>query len=60
MTDFADMLAAWAMWAAETLSGWPDDPMAAEPDRTVLDLVASRRVEPAVLPPALRARISDP
>jgi hypothetical protein len=52
MTEFADMLAAWATWAAETVSGWPEDPMAAEPDRAVLDSVASRQVEPAVLPPA--------
>ena len=50
MTDFADMLAQWAAWAAETVAAWPDDIKSAEPDRAVLDAVASRTVEPTTLP----------
>jgi hypothetical protein len=51
MTDFADMLAGWAEWAAETVATWPDDITAAEPDRHVLDAIASRPVDPAPLRP---------
>jgi DNA-binding PadR family transcriptional regulator len=51
LVDFADMLAGWAEWAAETVAAWPDDITAAEPDRRVLRSVASRPVEPAKLPP---------
>lgn len=51
MTDFTDMLAAWATWAAATVAGWPEDITSAEPDRHVLDVIASRTVEPATLPP---------
>ena len=50
MTDFADMLATWAAWAAETVAAWPEDITAAEPDRDVLESVASRAVQPAILP----------
>jgi DNA-binding PadR family transcriptional regulator len=54
MTDFADMLATWATWAAAEVAEWPDDPATAEPNRTVFDVVADRPVEPAALPPAGR------
>ena len=40
--DFADMVNAWADWAATTIDGWPDDPSAAEPDREFLGQVARR------------------
>ena len=50
MTDFADMLSEWAAWAAETVTSWPEDITAAEPDRDVLESVASRAVQPAALP----------
>jgi PadR family transcriptional regulator, regulatory protein AphA len=51
MTDFADMLAAWAAWAADTVATWPEDVTAAEAPRAVFEEVASRPVEPAPLPP---------
>jgi PadR family transcriptional regulator, regulatory protein AphA len=50
MTDFADMLAAWATWAADTVEAWPDDVASAQPDRRVFEAVAARSVEPAALP----------
>jgi PadR family transcriptional regulator AphA len=53
MTDFADMLAAWAAWAAATVENWPDDVTSAQPDRDVLATIASRPVEPATLPDAV-------
>lgn len=52
MTDFADMLAAWAAWASDTVAGWPEDPASAEPAREVFEAIASRPVEAATLPPA--------
>jgi DNA-binding PadR family transcriptional regulator len=52
MTDFADMLAAWATWAADTVAAWPEDITSAEPERQVFDEIASRPVEPAPLPPS--------
>lgn len=52
LTDFADMLAGWAAWAAETVATWPEDITSAEADRRVLDAIASRQVESAVLPAA--------
>jgi PadR family transcriptional regulator, regulatory protein AphA len=42
MTDFADMVAAWAQWATETVAPWPDDPADAPAARDVLDAVAAR------------------
>lgn len=50
MTDFADMLDAWATWAADTVAAWPEDIASAEPDRDVLESVASRAVQAARLP----------
>lgn len=53
MTDFADMVAAWSAWAAETLAAWPEDITAADPSE-VFEAVASRPVEPVPLPPSDR------
>lgn len=50
MTDFADMLAAWAAWAAAEVAGWPDDVSAASPDLDLFAAIAARPVEPATLP----------
>lgn len=41
-TDFADMVAAWADWAASTIAAWPDSPRRAEPDWTVMQQLAAR------------------
>jgi DNA-binding PadR family transcriptional regulator len=50
LTDLADMVAAWAEWAAATVDGWPDEPAGAEPPRDVFEAIARRPVEPAPLP----------
>jgi DNA-binding PadR family transcriptional regulator len=50
MTDFADMLAAWAAWATATVEAWPDDIALAEPAKEIFDLIARRDVEGAALP----------
>ncbi len=42
MTDFADMVAAWADWAASVLTDWPDDPADAEPDWATFEAIARR------------------
>ena len=42
MTDFADMMAAWADWAASVLAHWPDDPADAEPDWSIFEAIAHR------------------
>jgi PadR family transcriptional regulator, regulatory protein AphA len=55
MTDFADMLGAWATWAAGTVAAWPEDIASAPPDRDVLESVASRAVHAAQLPGRSRA-----
>jgi DNA-binding PadR family transcriptional regulator len=52
LTDLADMVSAWATWAADTVASWPDDPAEADPPRDVLDSIARRAVEPAPLPHA--------
>ncbi len=44
MTDFSDMVSAWATWAAETVAGWPEDITSAEPDRQVFEAIAARPV----------------
>jgi PadR family transcriptional regulator AphA len=61
MTDFADMLTAWTIWAAETVADWPEDITSAEPDRQVLGAIAGRPVEPATLPPqpSVSSRVGD-
>ena len=40
--DFAEMVNAWADWAATTIEGWPDDLSAAAPDLELLRRVARR------------------
>ncbi len=42
LTEFADMVDAWADWAAATIDSWPDDPSQAEPDWTFLEQLAQR------------------
>jgi DNA-binding PadR family transcriptional regulator len=42
MTDFADMVAAWADWAASVLADWPEDPADAEPDWATFEAIARR------------------
>ena len=41
-TDFADMVNAWADWAATTIQTWPDDPSQAQPDWTFMKRLARR------------------
>jgi len=50
MTDFADMMAAWADWATSVLADWPDDPADAEPDWATFEAIARRA---ATAPPSL-------
>jgi DNA-binding PadR family transcriptional regulator len=42
MTDFADMVTAWASWAASVLADWPDDPADAEPNWATFESIARR------------------
>ena len=49
-TDFADMVANWADWAAGVIDTWPDDPSRAQPDWETLKQIAQR--DPASQPPA--------
>jgi DNA-binding PadR family transcriptional regulator len=49
-TDFADMVANWADWAAGVINTWPDDPSRAQPDWETLKQIAQR--DPASQPPA--------
>jgi len=42
LTDLADMVAAWAAWAADTVASWPDDVSEAAPDMSVFERVAAR------------------
>ena len=48
-TDFADMVANWADWAAGVIDTWPDDPSRAQPDWDTLKQIAQR--DPASQPP---------
>jgi hypothetical protein len=41
-TDFADMVDAWANWAAKTIQGWPEEPSRAKPDWTFMRKLARR------------------
>jgi PadR family transcriptional regulator AphA len=41
-TDFADMVSAWADWAATTIEPWPEEPSRAEPDWTFMRKIAKR------------------
>jgi DNA-binding PadR family transcriptional regulator len=45
MTDFVDMVGAWAQWATGVVDGWPDDPRRAEPAWDVIEAVARRDPE---------------
>ena len=49
-TDFADMVANWADWAAGVIDTWPDDPSRAQPDWETLKQIAQR--DRASQPPA--------
>ena len=49
-TDFADMVANWADWAAGVIDTWPDDPSRAQPDWETLKQIAQR--DPTSQPPA--------
>ncbi len=42
MTDFADMVGAWAQWATKVIETWPDDPRAAAPRWDVFEAIAAR------------------
>jgi PadR family transcriptional regulator AphA len=42
MTDFADMVSAWAQWATGIIEEWPDQPRLAQPAWDVLEEVARR------------------
>lgn len=42
ITGFADMIGAWADWASEVVSTWPDDTKGVAPDWAMLESVASR------------------
>lgn len=42
LTDFYALVARWSEWAGEQVERWPDDPRAAEPDRSALAEVARR------------------
>lgn len=44
LTDFADMVGAWADWAEGVVSRWPDDPFGVEADAATLEAIASRPV----------------
>jgi DNA-binding PadR family transcriptional regulator len=54
LTDFADMIAAWAEWAESTVNAWPDDVSQAPPDWDTINAIASRDT-PADQPPRRRA-----
>jgi len=40
LSDFADMVASWADWAAEVIDTWPEDPSRAEPDWDIMRAIA--------------------
>jgi PadR family transcriptional regulator AphA len=50
LTDFADMVDAWADWATTIVSDWPEPPAGAEPDWTTVRDVASRPLPSAPTP----------
>lgn len=39
LADFTDMVGRWAEWASDVVQDWPDDPRAAEPDRSSFEHV---------------------
>ena len=50
MTDFADMVEAWAAWAATIVDDWPEDPREATPSWATFQEIAGRSV-PGVTTP---------
>lgn len=42
LTDFADMVRAWADWATTVVDEWPEPPVGAEPDWSTVRAVAAR------------------
>jgi DNA-binding PadR family transcriptional regulator len=44
LTDFADMVGAWADWAVDVVDGWPDHPARAQADMPTVEAIASRTV----------------
>src|SRR6266508_387065 len=42
LTEFADMVDAWADWATTTIETWPEDPSQAEPEWTFMKRLARR------------------
>jgi DNA-binding PadR family transcriptional regulator len=56
MSDFADMVARWADWAAETTEHWPDDPARAEPDWAAFHDIAERSIARGKPPAATPGR----
>lgn len=42
MTDFTDMVLAWAAWATTVVDDWPDDPRDATPSWRTLEEIAAR------------------
>jgi PadR family transcriptional regulator, regulatory protein AphA len=46
LTDFTDMVAAWADQATRTIESWPDDPSQAQPDWPWMEQIARRGRSP--------------
>ena len=44
LTEFADMVNAWADWAIREVSAWPADPAMATPDWTMIKAIAAREI----------------
>jgi len=44
LTDYADMVGAWADWADAVIKDWPEDPAAARPAWAALEQIAARRL----------------
>jgi DNA-binding PadR family transcriptional regulator len=56
LTDFTDMVRAWAEWAAAVVKTWPEQPTGAEPDWATIAEVASRPLPGAPAPASPRRR----
>ena len=46
LNDFARLVGGWAEWAEKEIATWPDDVADAEPNRAVMEAVASRQPLP--------------
>ena len=44
MSDFTEMVQAWAAWAAAVVEDWPEDPRHAAPAWEALEQIARRTV----------------